>query len=288
MKRRIKNILLIAALVVGFSSPAFGSNWELSISAITATGAENRISLGQRASATDGFDGRYDVPAYLEGDLSAYFPHPEWYEEAVYYWRDIKAADPEKSWGFKVSSTIGATLISFSWDSSRFPSGYTATLLDLTSGATVDMTVFEAYSYTNSGTRSFTVSTVAPEPPAAAPVATHLKAPSHLGGSVTDSTTVELTWQDNSEDEDGFIVERKAGPRGAWVVVATVGSEVTAYTDSSVNFTSSDATLTPLRSAGRVATAIMRSLGGMYSYRVKAYSGAVESNYSNKKVFISK
>ena len=98
MKMTFKTMLLAISLLVVFSGPAAAEGWELNISVVTSTGAENRISFGQKADATDGFDGQYEVPAYVEGNISVYFPHPEWAESSTIYWRDIKAADTEKSW----------------------------------------------------------------------------------------------------------------------------------------------------------------------------------------------
>src|SRR5262249_32411608 len=43
-----------------------------------------------------------------------------------------------------------------------------------------------------------------------------------------------LTWTDNSTNEDGFKIERKTGTDGTYTQVATVGVNVTSYTDSSL------------------------------------------------------
>src|SRR5262245_53342157 len=43
-----------------------------------------------------------------------------------------------------------------------------------------------------------------------------------------------LTWTDNSTNEDGFKIERKTGSNGTYAQVATVGVNVTTYTDSSL------------------------------------------------------
>lgn len=43
--------------------------------------------------------------------------------------------------------------------------------------------------------------------------------------------SVSLTWLDQSSDEDGFKIQRKATAAGAWATVATVGTNVTAYSE---------------------------------------------------------
>jgi len=53
-------------------------------------------------------------------------------------------------------------------------------------------------------------------------------APSNLN-TVSNCWEVQLTWQDNSNDEDGFIIERQSGPY--WYYVDYVGPNVTTYWD---------------------------------------------------------
>lgn len=67
---------------------------------------------------------------------------------------------------------------------------------------------------------------------------------------------VTLTWQDNSSDELGFQIERKTGPGGTYRQIATVGPNVTSYTD------------TGLRK------------GTTYYYRARAYNSSGYSPYS--------
>jgi hypothetical protein len=46
------------------------------------------------------------------------------------------------------------------------------------------------------------------------------------------STQLKLLWQDNSNNEDGFKIERKVGCCGPWTEIATVGPNVTTYTNT--------------------------------------------------------
>jgi hypothetical protein len=64
---------------------------------------------------------------------------------------------------------------------------------------------------------------------------------------------LQLAWIDNSANEDGFKIERRIGTAGTFVQIATVGSNVTSYTDSNL------------------------SDGTSYCYRVKAFNTAGDS-----------
>jgi subtilisin family serine protease len=80
-------------------------------------------------------------------------------------------------------------------------------------------------------------------------------APGNLTASV-NGTTVTFTWQDTSNNEDGFRLERKPkGNNNPWVVAQTVGQNATSATD------------TPGR--------------GNWDYRVVAFKGAAQSDPSN-------
>jgi len=56
-----------------------------------------------------------------------------------------------------------------------------------------------------------------------------LTAPSNLQGS-SDCDSITLTWNDNSTNEQGFVIERKSGPY--WYYLDEVGPNVTSYVDS--------------------------------------------------------
>jgi len=71
--------------------------------------------------------------------------------------------------------------------------------------------------------------------------------------------TVTLGWRDNSNDENGFRVERRS-EGGSFVEIATLVPGMTSYQDGG---------LTP---------------GVVYTYRVRAYRGALNSTYSNEAV----
>ncbi|MGZ5565463.1 MAG: S8 family serine peptidase, partial [Limisphaerales bacterium] len=84
--------------------------------------------------------------------------------------------------------------------------------------------------------------------------------PSNLSATAISSDLISLSWQDNSTNETGFLIERaldNAGTPGAWMQIAAVGANVTNYSDSSV------------------------SPPNTYWYRVRAYYSFGHSFYSN-------
>ncbi|MEN9423646.1 MAG: hypothetical protein RL122_1029 [Pseudomonadota bacterium] len=59
--------------------------------------------------------------------------------------------------------------------------------------------------------------------------------PTGLNATAIDSSKVNLSWKDNSDNETGFRVQRRAAGAGdaGWVVVAELGSNTVTYTDTS-------------------------------------------------------
>ena len=85
------------------------------------------------------------------------------------------------------------------------------------------------------------------------------EAPSDLTATAV-GVAIELTWQDNSEIEEGFKLERREDP-GSFSPIATLGRNVTSHTDA--GFQSQG--LTP---------------GTTYCYRVRAWNWVGDSDYS--------
>jgi hypothetical protein len=57
-------------------------------------------------------------------------------------------------------------------------------------------------------------------------------APSNLAAIAVSSRQVALSWQDNSLNETGFVVERSSNSGRGWSQIAQVGAGVTRYTDN--------------------------------------------------------
>jgi PKD repeat protein len=81
-------------------------------------------------------------------------------------------------------------------------------------------------------------------------------APTGLRVTRGGAKQLNLTWTDNSDNEDGFKVERSADGT-SWAQIGTVGAGVTAFSDTTV------------------------ALGNFYFYRVRAFNGGGDSDYSN-------
>jgi subtilisin family serine protease len=84
--------------------------------------------------------------------------------------------------------------------------------------------------------------------------------PTNLRATILSFTQISLNWSDNSDtgfNEDGFRIERRKGTSGNFAVIATVGRNVTSYSD-------------------------ILSEWGTYYYRVRAYSTQGNSSYSNE------
>ena len=58
--------------------------------------------------------------------------------------------------------------------------------------------------------------------------------PSNLAAMVVTPTYITLNWQDNSNNELGFQVQRASSTAGPWSVVGSVGANVTSFTDSNL------------------------------------------------------
>jgi len=89
------------------------------------------------------------------------------------------------------------------------------------------------------------------EPPAVSPPS----APSDLVATATSSSQIDLTWTDNSGNEDGFSIERSPDSSN-WAQIASVGANVTDYSDTGLE---PDTT---------------------YYYRVLSYNTSGNSDYS--------
>lgn len=86
------------------------------------------------------------------------------------------------------------------------------------------------------------------EPPAA---------PSDLQATAVSDEEIDLTWTDNSDNEDGFKLERQGGDK-QWEEIATLDPDTTSYQDTGLE------------------------CGTKYTYRVYAFNDAGNSDYSNE------
>lgn len=82
-------------------------------------------------------------------------------------------------------------------------------------------------------------------------------APSSLSAVAVSSSQINLAWQDNSSDENGFTIERAPSASGSWSQIASVGANVKSYSNSGL------------------------SAATTYYYRVYASNSRGSSPYSN-------
>ncbi|NJP04319.1 MAG: hypothetical protein HC837_01155 [Chloroflexaceae bacterium] len=82
-------------------------------------------------------------------------------------------------------------------------------------------------------------------------------APSDLTAHAVSATSIELSWADNSNNEDGFRIERSISGMDDWQAIDTVGADSTRYTDTTVTCDTA------------------------YSYRVHAFNAAAASDDSS-------
>jgi PKD repeat protein len=87
---------------------------------------------------------------------------------------------------------------------------------------------------------------------------TLLAAPDGLTATPTAIDSIDLNWNDNSNVENGYLVERSPGGAGTWAQIGSVGASVNDFTD---NTDLSDASI--------------------YDYRVKATGPDFDSSYSS-------
>ena len=81
--------------------------------------------------------------------------------------------------------------------------------------------------------------------------------PGSLTAEATGVNEVTLGWTDNSNNEDGFIIEREEATLTDFAVLDSVSANITSYIDSTVN------------------------QGVSYNYRIRAFNISGQSGYSN-------
>lgn len=82
-------------------------------------------------------------------------------------------------------------------------------------------------------------------------------APTSLVSTAFSENQINLNWTDNSSDETGFKIQRASSLNGAYTTIATLGSNSVSYSNTGL------------------------SASTTYYYRVFAYNGEGNSNYSN-------
>lgn len=81
--------------------------------------------------------------------------------------------------------------------------------------------------------------------------------PSNLSASLIGEGTASLQWNDNSDNEEGYVIERAKRPENGFVQIAFVGPDTTSYLDPGL------------------------TAPGDYTYRVRAFNRGGGSPFSN-------
>jgi hypothetical protein len=148
--------------------------------------------------------------------------------------------------GFKIERLIGSTWTEVATVGANV-TGWTNTGLSASTSYS-----FRVRAFNEAGNSSYSPNASATT---LTPTETVPNAPSNLKGTV-QSTGIVLSWWDNANNETGFVIERSSGG-GSFSVIATVGANVTTYTDGT----------------GQT---------GNQKYRVRAFNTAGYSAYSNQ------
>ncbi len=85
-----------------------------------------------------------------------------------------------------------------------------------------------------------------------------INAPSDLSAEGVSLSEISISWSDNSVNETGFRIERKAGTSGNWQYLADTGADVNAYLDAGLDSQTT------------------------YCYRVRAFNSESFSEWSNE------
>ncbi len=101
----------------------------------------------------------------------------------------------------------------------------------------------------DSGNHRIRVLTQLPSPPGA---------PTRLTATAVSPFRIDLSWRDNSDEEEGFRVQRRVEGSSQWIDIGATAANATAYSDTGLEPTTS------------------------YRYRVRAYRNIVASAFSNE------
>ena len=123
--------------------------WEVPLT-VSAGRTAQHLSLGERADATAGIDGLYDVPALPGGAIKAAFALG-----GGRYWRDIRPLTAGRQrWELIVTAPHSIGEVTVAWGSFPRERGLRASLLDRTTGRTIDASTNHRYCFRSGEART--------------------------------------------------------------------------------------------------------------------------------------
>ena len=196
---------------------------------------DNDNFIGVVDGATDTYDVDYDVfepPMPPNGYVGLYFPHPEWnHPLGNNFTQDIKPdlslVDTLQTWNFEVTSDqAGAVELTF-LESDAFPADATVILKNIDSGDTYLIADGQSVSVVVSPQElahfSITIGNNSPDQPTNVSL-----------NSPTTTGFASLTWDDNSDNEEGFLVYESMDG-GTYSLVDSLDADVVIYNGASLS-----------------------------------------------------
>jgi hypothetical protein len=183
-----------------------------------------------------------DTLPHAPSDITGYAP---FYHQIILEWSD----NSDNEYGFEIERSVTSQ--------SGFSRIYT-TYFDVTSFTDNNLSPETTYYYRIRSYNNIGNSNYSEEISITTPVIPPPNAPSSLSSTNIKGRSVSLTWNDNSNDEAYFELERSNMPDSNYSRVATINSNQTIYTDTG---------LSPVTA---------------YFYRIRACSEHGCSNYSNE------
>jgi hypothetical protein len=190
---------LLCGVGLMLATPAHAaSNWTLKVQS-SIGGNNSRLTLGEFADASTGFDLLYDAPAHpAAAAVSAYFYHPEWSRPETQFWYDIQSFGRVREWTFYTNSSLQNQNLTLGWDPAAIPSAFTATLIDVDTGQTVSMNNQASYTFPHAAIRTFKVVAEFPMPPVLTVIS-----PGDSAIVSSSSITITGTATDAGQGDDG-------------------------------------------------------------------------------------